>query len=82
MPVPAIVAQACRAPYRGQPKLGPRAHAVLKYFDEKVVLEAPRKNPFDALRPEDLKLENIMLDENFNLKIIDLGLAYVTENSR
>ena len=65
VPVPAIVAQACRAPYRGQPKLGPRAHAVLKYFDEKVVLEAPRKNPFEALRPEDLKLES--LKEIFNL---------------
>ena len=59
VPVPAAVAQACRAPNRGQLKLGPRFYAALKYFDEKVVLEAPRKNPFDAVRPEDLKLENI-----------------------
>ena len=59
VPVPAIVAQACRAPWRGKPGLGPRAHAVLDYFSEKVVIEAPRKSPFTTVRPEDLTTDNI-----------------------
>ena len=57
--VPAIVATACRTPFRGQSGLGTRALAVLAYFDEKVVLEAPRKSPFETLRPEDLTTANI-----------------------
>ena len=42
VPVPAIVAQACRTPWRGKPGLGPRAHAVLDYFNEKRSSSRPR----------------------------------------
>ena len=57
--VPAIVATACRTPFRGQSGFGTRSLAVLAFFDERVALEAPRKSPFDNLRPEDLKTDNI-----------------------
>jgi len=57
--VPAIVATACRTPFRGQSGLGARSLRVLAYFDERVALEAPRKSPFETLRPEDLKTDNI-----------------------
>ena len=59
-------------------KGGPFNERIVRYF-AKQMLEALYYIHSKGIAHRDLKCENMILDENYNIKIIDFGFACLTE---